>query len=228
MCSAYALDASSRSTSRLVRVGCRVGDERVDLGERRRQARQRQRHAIDQRFLVGRAGGSQAFALQPRENEAIDLVARFAGARDVRHRRALRRDERPMLAIFGAVLDPLLEDRHLLWRQHLVRRLGRHALVDVRRANPVHELAAIRIARHDRALARCLRQLGDGELAQIEPQPGLPRRRVGAVTLEAVLGEDRADVPVVVDRVGRESAEIGVRCRAAEEGSYYGGAGDEL
>ena len=30
-----------------------VGDERVDLGQRRRQACQRQRHTIDQRFLVG-------------------------------------------------------------------------------------------------------------------------------------------------------------------------------
>ena len=51
----------------------------------------------------------------------------------------------------------------------------------------------------------------------VEPQAGLARRRVGAVTLEAVLRQDRADVPVVVDLVGRERAEIGVRRGAAVE-----------
>ena len=65
------------------------------------------------------------------------------------------------------------------------------------------------IARHDRVLARCLGQLGDGELAQIEPQPRFARRRVGAVTLEAVLRQDRADVPVVVDLVGAKPARSG-------------------
>ena len=54
----------------LVRVGRRVGDERVDLVERRRQARQRQRDAIDQCFFVGLGCGVQAFALEPRETRS--------------------------------------------------------------------------------------------------------------------------------------------------------------
>ena len=57
-----------------VRVGRGVGDERIDLLERRRQARQRQRDAADQGFLVGGRGWLEALALETVEHEAIDVV----------------------------------------------------------------------------------------------------------------------------------------------------------
>src|SRR6185436_12577157 len=92
----------------------------------------------------------------------------------------------------------------------LVRRLGRHALVDIRRTDAAYELAAGCVAGHDRVLAGRLWELGDGELAHVEPQVRFARRGIRAVALEAALREDRADVPVVVDCVGGKGAELGV------------------
>src|SRR6185436_7288980 len=86
--------------------------------------------------------------------------SRASRARRVGNGRPLRRDERPVRSIFGAVLDPLLEDRHLLRRQRLVRRLGRHALVDIRRTDAAYELATGCVAGHDRVLAGRLWELG--------------------------------------------------------------------
>ena len=73
------------------------------------------------------------------------------------------------------------------------------------------------IAGHDRVATWRFGQLLHGELADIEPQTRFARRRIGAMTLETVLREDRTDVPVVVDLVGRQRAQVWVRPRAAAE-----------
>ena len=78
-----------------VRVGRAVGEKGVDLGGRRRQARQVVGHAAQQRRLVGLGRRLQPFALQAREDEPIDRVpdpvvlARPAGSSG-RDRRACR------------------------------------------------------------------------------------------------------------------------------------------
>ena len=58
----------------LVGVRRAVGEKGVDLGRRRRQPRQIERHAAEQRRLVGLGRGRQPLALQPREDELIDRV----------------------------------------------------------------------------------------------------------------------------------------------------------
>ena len=57
---------------RLVGVGRRVGQERVDLGRGRGQAGQVERQAADQGGAVGLGGGPQALGLEPGEDEVVD------------------------------------------------------------------------------------------------------------------------------------------------------------
>jgi hypothetical protein len=98
----------------LVRIRRRVGDESVDLLERRRQARQRQADAADQRLAVGCGRGREAFAVKKIQHEPVDIVRGRFRFRSVRDHGPLRLDERPMRAILGAAVDPRLEDRHML------------------------------------------------------------------------------------------------------------------
>ena len=200
----------------LVGVGRRVLQERVDVLDLRRQAGERERHAVDQRFLVRLARGRQAIPLELRKYEAVDIV-RDAAQKAVCGTTALRRDERPVRLVLGAVVDPLPQDRDLLRRERLVRRLGRHPLVGIARRNPADELAALRVPRHDRELALRLGQLRRRDLGDVEPQLRLARGRVRAVALEAVLREDRPNVPVVVDLVGAQSRRDPASARAAGE-----------
>ena len=62
----------------LERVGRLVREKRVDFFGRRRQAGEIERGAAEQRQLVGGADRRQAFALETREDEAIDVGARPA------------------------------------------------------------------------------------------------------------------------------------------------------
>ena len=56
----------------LVGAGRFVGQKGIDLGRRRRQADQVERHAAQQRALVGRRRRRQAGRFEPRQNESID------------------------------------------------------------------------------------------------------------------------------------------------------------
>ena len=189
----------------LVRVGRRVGDERVDLLERRRQARQRQRDAADQGFLVGRG----ATARGPR--------ARGARARSgrCRSRRAARAPSPgtagrwgSMNAQCGRYSAPFSihcsRIAICLRRERLVRRLRRHALVDVR-SNGCGARARCGSGRRARSrTCPAFRAARPSRARRYRAASRLARRRVGAVALEAVLRQDRPDVPVVVDLVGAQ------------------------
>ena len=60
----------------LVGVGRRVGDERVDFRGRRRKAGQVERDAAQQRRLSASGDGDSCLALEPRQHEPIDRIAR--------------------------------------------------------------------------------------------------------------------------------------------------------
>jgi hypothetical protein len=82
-----------------VSVGRGVGEERVDLGERRRQAGEIERRAADQLRLVRFGRRLEPFLFETRENERVDRVARPAGRL---HRRLAWPDglhERPVLLV---------------------------------------------------------------------------------------------------------------------------------
>ncbi len=118
-----------------------------------------------------------------------------------------RRLEGPVLPPFGALGDPASEDVDLLRLQaRLVRLRRRHHLVGVLTEDACDEVAAPRVARHDRAHAVVLRR---GAFEGVETEVGLAVRLVRAVAGEAVLGEDGEDVAAEAHGLGaaREGGE---------------------
>ncbi len=85
----------------LVGVGRGVGEEGVDLFRRGRQAREVERHAPQQRALVGVTHRCEALGLELREHEPIDVGARPGGGLHRRRAGALQRTERPERALLG-------------------------------------------------------------------------------------------------------------------------------
>jgi hypothetical protein len=185
---------------RVVRARRRVGDERVDFRERRRQAGQRERKAIDQRLAIRLGRRREAFGREPREHEPVDRVD-GRGAEGRRRRLGFRgRNERPVRLVLRAPLYPAREQLDVGRRQREMRARRRHHDVGIVRRDSLDQLAARRVARHDRELSRRVRQLSDRRFAQVEPKPGFARVRIRTVAPEAVVRQDRANVPVVVDR----------------------------
>jgi hypothetical protein len=92
--------------------------------------------------------------------------------------------------------DPAGQQFLLLGRERLLQRRRRHDLVGIFREDPVEGDAGIRITGGDRSRL-------DGGIPQVQPQIGLPAGAVGAVAGEAVLHQDRANVLVEGDRLGR-------------------------
>ena len=104
----------------------------------------------------------------------------------------------PMPLVFGALSDPPLKQRLLLGLERLMGLRGRHQLVGVIGQQPMHQFAAGRIARQDCLLARLGRP--ERRLADIQTQAALHLLHIGAVAGKAVVGEDRPDVPIELDR----------------------------
>ena len=182
-----------------VGVGARIRDEGVDLVERRRQASQRQADPVDQRFAIGLRRRRHAFAFETGKDVRVDPVDGAIVETRARRRHVFGRQERPVALVFGAVGDPLTQNRLFAIRQGLVGRHGRHHIVLIRSVDAPDQFAAVGIPRHDRvALARSFKTL-KRELRRVEPKAGLASFRVRAVALEAVLRKDRPDVPVVAD-----------------------------
>ena len=179
-----------------------VGEEGVDLVRRRRQPGQVERDAADERELVGRRSRLQA-ALAPRSGE--EGVEGMAGGRRLR---VAHRLERPVLdglhrlgggGPSGPVADPAFQVGDGRGVERLVRR---HRL----RAGPA-------LDRGDEQTFRGL--AGDdgrpvvaafGEArGRVEAQTG--RRLVGAVALDALVGQDGADLGLEEGVVGRRGGE---------------------
>ena len=113
--------ASRRSTSLLVGVGRRVGEEGVDLRERRRQADQVEAQAADQGGPVGLGRGLQPLGLQPGEDEAVDRVPGPGLVATFGERGPGRGLERPVVATSPAVgvvgpARPLVDPGAEQWR----------------------------------------------------------------------------------------------------------------
>ncbi len=104
-----------------------------------------------------------------------------------------------MLLPLGALLDPFLEERDLSIAELLTELLGRHAFVLFRVGDPLDELAVIRFARLDGPIAAAV---GLRFLFHIQPEIRLAGVLVRPVAGVAVVGEDRANVAVVLDDGG--------------------------
>lgn len=187
----------------LVRVRALVGEEGVHLLGRRREARDIQERAPDQRGAVRVRRRLDVLGLEARQHEPVDRVPRPRLVLDGRWRRAHRRDERPVRLVDRAFGDPTPEQLTLLRRERrlvAVRRGHRHRWVA--RGDPADQLALIRVPRDNRGpvLPR-----HHGGVAQIKPQVGMARRRIRAVALEAPVRQDRADVAREANGRGRHT-----------------------
>ena len=184
----------------LVGVGPGVVDERGGVVGGRRQSREVERQAADQRGAVGTRRGRQALLGELDEDESVDVVADEAGvAGHVGRRVPGRRDVGPVALPFGPLLDPAAERLDLGLRERPARPLGGHPLGVIVRDDPLDQGALARLAGDDH---RPVLPLRERPLLLVEPEARLALALVGAVALEAGLGEDRADVAVEVDWTG--------------------------
>jgi hypothetical protein len=178
-----------------------VRQKRVHFLGRRRQTRQVQRRAANERELVGGRRRFQTVLFKPRENESIDIGLRPRRIFHRRWRRRVQRLERPIRAMLigddharrrgggfrcrprCAGLDPLHERVDVL-----VLELGAAARHFRRAGEVFHGLnhqALVRVARHERRARVATLEHG---LARIETKTVL---RLLGVALEARRHEQR-------------------------------------
>ena len=206
-----------QETVHKVRVGFwgRVGSKRVSLLRGRRQACQVQRKPADQCVAVSLAGGAQAFAVQPRQDEAVDGVAGPARVRDLRRAGSDRRVERPVALVRRSRINPGGQRLNLAFRQALPGRRHRTGI----RGDARHHPAGCAVTGDDPRVSA----LPAGcSLPEVEAQVGHAAVSVRAVARKALL-EDRAHFGCEV-RAG--SRRHGDRGEKAGHGGGPGSSGD--
>ena len=176
----------------LLRAGCAVREESVDLLGRGREAGQVEGHAAEPGERRRRPGGLDALLLQARVQQRVDGVLPVLHL----HRRSHRREEAPAETIgvverdlrrkVSAGGDPALEGRDVLVRDLAGRRHRQERIVV---ADGLDEQARVGVARLEERLAV---DAGAEGLDGVEAQARL--RIVAAVAADAVLREHRADL----------------------------------
>ena len=168
-------------------VGRGVGEVGVDVLRGGRQTGEVEENAADEGGVIGGGSGLQLIGLEALVHEVIQRV-RGGGLGFPRGY------ESPMRLIYRAVFDPFLQGGDLLRleRRH-VRVRRRHHQIGILRHDPLHDLAAFRIARDNGCDAV---PHGHRLLADVEAQLPAAMLRILAVAEKAVLREDGADVPV--------------------------------
>ena len=172
-----------------------IGDERRHLFRGRRQARQGEGDAADERRPVGLGVERQPLGRYARLEETIDRVAGIACCG--RHLGADNLPERPVLFVRGPGRDPARE-QVLLGRRKLLAEVGRgHDGVGIGGSDPGDQGAGGEIARDDRSVTAP--QGGERRRAVVEPQARF--LLAGTMAGEAMLGEQRPDVTIESDRL---------------------------
>ena len=108
-----------------------------------------------------------------------------------------------MALVFGSLGDPAFEGLDLLRRDLLAGVGGGHPHTRVARQQSLDEFTLGRLSRHDRNGSRFDRL--ESDLWDVQSQPGLALSLVRAVTLEAGVRQDRPDVAIEGDSIGRRS-----------------------
>ena len=184
----------------VVGIGVRVGDEGIYDRRLRRQAGEIEREPASQRAAIGLWRGREAFRFKPCEDEPIDRVLDPALVFYRRWLRSRGRNERPMRFILCPLGDPPLEQFLVLGRQWLLDARRRHHLFGIVGKNPVEHDARIDIPRDDRPRLH-------GVIPLVEAQISLAAGAVCPVAGEAVLHQDRADVLVKGEAIGRHGTD---------------------
>ena len=113
-------------------------------------------------------------------------------------RRLLDRLVGPVPLPFGPLLDPSKQDRQLLGIQLVSKVRRRHALVSGGVGDPAGQLASGDVTGTDER--KTARPPFAEALRNVEAEVCLPLSPVRAVALEAMLGEDGANVPTETER----------------------------
>ena len=166
--------------------------EGIEFGGSGRQAREVERETAQELLRRGFGGGGESGFLEALLDEHVDRSGTF-----LLQRRTNRGGESPVGFVGRAFFDPAAEGLPLLGRKlRLMGLRGRHHFFRILGEQTLPEFGLRRVARDDRADAVVV---GQGALAGVEAEVGLAMLRVEAVAGEALLGKDRADLPVEGD-----------------------------
>ena len=181
----------------LVSIRGTVLQEGFDFGGLGRQSGGIQGDAADQCPAIFGRSRREALLLKPRENETVDRVAHPRGVLHGRRRGLDWRLEGPVLLPWRAAVDPAFEQRDLRRSQPLVR-LGRwHPRSRVRIADALVQQAVGSLAGYNR---RAVGSPLQRRILAVQPKSSLPRSAIRPVALEAVVGKNRADLPLEIRR----------------------------
>ena len=174
-----------------------VSQKGVYLRGSRRQTGQIQGHAADQGGPIRLGRRFPTLLFQTMQDEMVDRIARPRPVCHLGQRRARRSSEGPMLLPRCPLLDPTPDRFDLVGRQRFVRVGRRHPHEFVLRNQPLIDLAGLQIARNDRTLPR----VGHVQraLPLVQAEATLPRIAVRTVAGIALVGQDRANIPVKLD-----------------------------
>ncbi len=144
--------------------------------------------------------GFQRVGLEACQDPEVDAVPWPCAVSDSGIRLGPRSDQRPVGGVLGPLLDPELQDIDLGRRKPVASFPGRHAERLVFLGDPQDQGTGFGIARDDRRLA-ALERL-DRRCALVQPQTFGPFRFVLTVACETVLGQDRPNFTIEIDRPG--------------------------
>ena len=108
--------------------------------------------------------------------------------------------ERPMPLVFGALLNPALEDLPVGCGQLFVRLRGRHDLILILLIDAGPQFALLQVAGNDGPDTVAI---GQGPFALVEPQLGLALLRILTMAGKAIVGEYGPHVPIEPNTVIR-------------------------
>ena len=161
--------------------------------------RRRQPHEVEPQTPAEdrRIGRGRRLEARRRELGADEGVDRVGSRRShFRDRRPLRADKGPVGGERGAGIDPPLQQRLVGIGEGLLGLRRRHDAVGIGRADPVDDEALGPFSGQNRSRPGIAP--GEGAIARVEPEAGLPRRAVSAMAGRTMLGEDRLDLPLEV------------------------------
>ncbi len=171
----------------------------LHLGGRGRQAGQVEAGPAQERGFVGFLAGLQPFGFETCQDKIVNGVPDPGLFFHLGYRGTFGGDEGPLRFPFGALVDPLLDERNLLLGEGLAGIDRWHAEGHVFGTDLLVDLALRRVPRDDDFVTAAV---DEQSLGLVQAHLGHAHLLVRAMALEAVVGEDGTDFPVEVHGLG--------------------------